>query len=256
MRVEGACCTGAAIWRLTGRAGVGYDAQPSGDCFTDAGGRMYCSKCGANVEQGKPFCSACGQPVTGYSVGSQGVAAPATSSAVPPAPSYSPAPLAQTYPVPAAAPTVAYAGFWLRFVALIIDFIIIYCVRALIFLPFGIGMGMRGMFHGTQPQSPADLVPFFATIIRIMIISTIIQWLYFSLMESSAWQATLGKKALGLTVTDLEGRRISFGRATGRYFAKIISSLILFIGYIMAGFTEKKQALHDMIAGTLVLRKL
>jgi uncharacterized RDD family membrane protein YckC len=217
---------------------------------------MYCSKCGANVEQGKPFCSACGQPVTGYSVGSQGVAAPSTSSAAPPAPSYSQAPLAQTYPVPAAAPTVAYAGFWLRFVALIIDFIIIYCVRALIFLPFGIGMGMRGMFHGAQPQSPADLVPFFATIIRIMIISTIIQWLYFSLMESSAWQATLGKKALGLTVTDLEGRRISFGRATGRYFAKIISSLILFIGYIMAGFTEKKQALHDMIAGTLVLRKL
>jgi len=126
----------------------------------------------------------------------------------------------------------------------------------LIFLPFGIGLGMRGMFHGAQPQTPADFVPFFATIIRIAIISTILQWLYFSLMESSAWQATLGKKALGLTVTDLEGRRISFGRATGRYFAKIISSLILFIGYIMAGFTEKKQALHDLIAGTLVLRKL
>jgi uncharacterized RDD family membrane protein YckC len=75
-------------------------------------------------------------------------------------------------------------------------------------------------------------------------------------MESSAWQGTLGKKALGLTVTDLEGRRISFGRATGRYFAKIISTLILCIGYMMAGFTERKQALHDMIAGTLVLRKL
>jgi uncharacterized RDD family membrane protein YckC len=57
-------------------------------------------------------------------------------------------------------------------------------------------------------------------------------------------------------VTDLEGRRIGFGRATGRYFAKILSSLTLFIGYLMAGFTEKKQALHDMIAGTLVLRKL
>jgi uncharacterized RDD family membrane protein YckC len=59
-----------------------------------------------------------------------------------------------------------------------------------------------------------------------------------------------------LTVTDLEGRRIGFGRATGRYFAKILSSLTLFIGYMMAGFTEKKQALHDIIAGTLVLRKL
>ena len=91
---------------------------------------------------------------------------------------------------------------------------------------------------------------------RSTMISTIIQWLYFSLTESSSWQATLGKKALGLTVTDLEGRRIGFGRATGRYFAKYLSTLILFIGWLMAGFTEKKQALHDMMAGTLVLRKL
>jgi uncharacterized RDD family membrane protein YckC len=80
--------------------------------------------------------------------------------------------------------------------------------------------------------------------------------LYYALLESSTWQGTLGKRALGLEVTDLEGRRISFGRATGRFFAKIISALILWIGFIMAGFTEKKQALHDMIAGTLVIRKL
>jgi uncharacterized RDD family membrane protein YckC len=212
---------------------------------------MFCAKCGANVEQGRPFCSACGQPVTGYTVG-QAAAGAVPSSAVP---GYI-TPGSPNLPISAVQGNIRYAGFWLRFVALIIDFIIIYCVRALIFLPFGIGMGMRGMFHGVQPQTPADFAPFFAAIIPIAIISTIIQWLYFSLMESSSWQATLGKKALGLTVTDLEGRRISFGRATGRYFSKIISTLILFIGYIMAGFTEKKQALHDMIAGTLVLRKL
>ena len=88
-----------------------------------------------------------------------------------------------------------------------------------------------------------------------MTINIVGQWLYFSLMESSSWQATLGKKALGLYVTDLEGNRITFARATGRYFAKLISSLTLLIGYIMAGFTEKKQALHDMIAGCLVMRK-
>ncbi|MGB6469852.1 MAG: RDD family protein, partial [Candidatus Acidiferrales bacterium] len=70
------------------------------------------------------------------------------------------------------------------------------------------------------------------------------------------WQGTLGKRALGLLVTDLEGRRVSFGRASGRYFGKIVSALILMIGFIMAGFTEKKQALHDMLAGCLVLRKL
>jgi uncharacterized RDD family membrane protein YckC len=73
-------------------------------------------------------------------------------------------------------------------------------------------------------------------------------------MESSSKQATLGKMALALKVTDLQGRRISFARATGRHFAKIISGMILLIGYIMAGFTERKQALHDMIAGTLVIR--
>jgi uncharacterized RDD family membrane protein YckC len=76
-------------------------------------------------------------------------------------------------------------------------------------------------------------------------------------MESSAHQGTLGKIALGLFVTDLQGRRISFGRASGRFFAKIITGLIpFFIGYIMAGFTEKRQALHDMIAGCLVLKKV
>lgn len=79
------------------------------------------------------------------------------------------------------------------------------------------------------------------------------QWLYFALMESSEKQATLGKMAMGIIVTDLDGNRISFGRATGRFFSKIISCAILFIGYLMAAFTERKQALHDIMAGTLVL---
>jgi uncharacterized RDD family membrane protein YckC len=79
-------------------------------------------------------------------------------------------------------------------------------------------------------------------------------WLYFALMESSAKGATLGKMALGLRVTDLSGNRISFGRATGRYFGKIVSGMIFSIGYIMAGFTQQKQALHDIMAGCLVVR--
>ena len=91
-------------------------------------------------------------------------------------------------------------------------------------------------------------------LIPVTIVAT---WLYFALMESSARQGTLGKMALGLFVTDLEGRRVSFGRATGRFFAKIITGLIpFFIGYIMAGFTAEEQALHDMIAGCLVLKKI
>ena len=74
-------------------------------------------------------------------------------------------------------------------------------------------------------------------------------------MESSVNQGTIGKMALNLKVTDLNGERISFGRATGRFFAKYISSITLLIGYIMAAFTERKQALHDMIAGTYVIKK-
>jgi uncharacterized RDD family membrane protein YckC len=80
-------------------------------------------------------------------------------------------------------------------------------------------------------------------------------WLYFSLMESSAYQATLGKRLVGIMVTDLSGQRIGFGRATARFFAKYLSQLILYIGFFMAGFTQRKQALHDLIASTLVVRK-
>ena len=107
-----------------------------------------------------------------------------------------------------------------------------------------------------MPMSPEELIPLMRGLFDIFFIRTVLNWLYYALLESSAWQATLGKKALGLEVTDMQGARISFGRATGRFFAKIISSIILCIGFIMIGFTEKKQGLHDMIAGTLVIRKL
>jgi uncharacterized RDD family membrane protein YckC len=98
--------------------------------------------------------------------------------------------------------------------------------------------------------------PFIMTFFLGMFFFVILQWLYFAGMESSARQATFGKSVMSLRVANYEGRRISFGHATGRFFAKIVSGMIpLAIGYIMAAFTEKKQALHDLIAGTLVLRK-
>ena len=81
----------------------------------------------------------------------------------------------------------------------------------------------------------------------------VVSWLYFALMEASARGATLGKMALGIKVTDLNGGRISFGRASGRFFGKILSGAIFYIGYFMAGFTARKQALHDMLAGCLVI---
>lgn len=90
----------------------------------------------------------------------------------------------------------------------------------------------------------------FLTLLNIVVV-----WLYFALMESSENQATIGKAAVSIKVTDMYGDRIGFGKATGRYFGKILSTLILFIGFIMIGFNDKRQALHDQMAGTLVVMK-
>jgi uncharacterized RDD family membrane protein YckC len=79
------------------------------------------------------------------------------------------------------------------------------------------------------------------------------RWLYFALMESGPNQATLGKQAMGLKVTDDYGQPITFARATGRFFGGAVSNIILGIGYMMAGFTERKQALHDLMANTCVV---
>jgi uncharacterized RDD family membrane protein YckC len=78
--------------------------------------------------------------------------------------------------------------------------------------------------------------------------------LYYTLFEASAWQATPGKRILRLYVTDLNGRRITFARALLRNVARQISG-VFFIGYLITGFTEKKQALHDILARSLVLRR-
>jgi uncharacterized RDD family membrane protein YckC len=110
--------------------------------------------------------------------------------------------------------------------------------------------------HGDVRPDPVILGGFLMLIFTLAGVSVIGQWLYCGYLESGEKQATWGKQALNLYVTDLSGNRISFGRASGRFFAKIISGLIpLGIGYIMAGFTERKQALHDMIASCLVLRR-
>jgi uncharacterized RDD family membrane protein YckC len=193
--------------------------------------------------------------MVGFSVGKTTAATPSVDPVAPGGTVY--APPAQAYSQPLAARPVAYAGFWLRFVALIIDQLLLYFVVMILLLPFAasVGMGMRGMATGRPPDLQA-LLPMIHVMFRLALLRIIVHWLYYSLLESSAWQGTLGKKALGLEVTDLDGSRISFGRATGRFFAKFISWIILGIGFIMAGFTEKKQALHDMMAGTLVIRKV
>jgi uncharacterized RDD family membrane protein YckC len=136
-------------------------------------------------------------------------------------------------------PTIQYAGFWKRVAAWLIDFIItfvIICLFALIF------------FTDETDSAAVSKGKYSAW-------GIIITWLYYALMESSATQGTLGKMALGIKVTDLNGHKIGFGKATGRHFGKIVSGIMLFIGFIMVAFTQKKQGLHDIMAGCLVVNR-
>jgi uncharacterized RDD family membrane protein YckC len=153
---------------------------------------------------------------------------------------------------------VRYAGFWRRFIAFVLDWLILGAVFSVPMFIFGVGLWSEGYtrhtMHGWN-YSYGDNTGFAGAMMSMWLVYFVVGWLYHALMESSKNQGTLGKMALGLRVTDLDGKRITFGRATGRYFAKIISGMTLLIGYIMAAFTSKKQALHDFVAGTLVLSK-
>lgn len=155
---------------------------------------------------------------------------------------------------PTAGPT--YAGFWKRFAAYIIDKLIIGVVTVVIFVPLLAMIGLSAISHETYGEESAGLLLFalFSAYLSTIAVVMVGEWLYFSIMESRKG-ATIGKMALGIKVTDMGGNMVTFGRATGRYFGKILSSLTLCIGYIMAGFSQQKQALHDIIAKTLVVNK-
>jgi uncharacterized RDD family membrane protein YckC len=232
---------------------------------------MFCTKCGSLAAEGARFCRTCGQPLDVAASASAGTLAENLAPApriepvvTPELPAISAAPVG-SYGAPVAPSTVmlpaAYAGFWLRVVAYLIDSAIMgVAFGAIVGIMFAtVGMRFfRGFAPGLYDQAPNPMMP--AAVLGVILVllpfTIVITWIYFAAMESSAHQGTLGKMALGLFVTDSHGRRISFGRATGRFFAKFITGLIPFlIGYIMAGFTEKRQALHDMIAGCLVLKK-
>ena len=210
---------------------------------------MFCSKCGNALRAGTSFCQNCGTAVSAVALPAADI--PGAEFAAPLAP-------AGVSPHWLPTPTRTYAGFWLRFVAHLIDGLLTGVVLCALLVPLvfltGLGDALRGLHPGQEPD-PAIIFAFISSIWIFILIGIVGGWLYYAYCESSEWQATPGKKVLNLSVTDIEGKRISFGRASGRFFAKMISGLIPFgIGYIMAGFTEKKQALHDMIASCLVLR--
>jgi len=215
---------------------------------------MFCTRCGVQVVEGNRFCQACGQEV-GAAVVAVAPPEAQADSAFPPSVASS-APVSATARAP-----LPYGGFWERVAAYLIDGLILgipfgILVLILIFL-FG---GFGAMMHRRNPVDPGEAMAYIAPMFMLfflgMLVFVALQWLYFAGMESSERQATLGKLVLSLRVTNYDGQRISFGHATGRFFAKIVSGMIPFaIGYVMAAFTARKQALHDLIAGTLVLRK-
>jgi uncharacterized RDD family membrane protein YckC len=204
---------------------------------------MFCQGCGANVPDGTTFCTSCGRPIVGYSVGGGGAAAvalPATGVGL--------------------ASSTSYAGFWLRWIAAILDNVILAVPTVPVALLLFAGtLPLIMAAHGNAAVVMAAILPHLFLFIAVTIVG---RWLYWSLMESSSWQATLGKKALGLYVTDLEGNRISFGKASGRFWAgrgissvPTLGGLYYLVDCICCGFTERKQAVHDMIASCLVMRK-
>ena len=137
-----------------------------------------------------------------------------------------------------------YAGFWKRFAAFFIDWLI-YSIPLVI---LQLTLINPALIH-------EDAHAYLMFHILLNIVAALMVWIYFSAFESSSKQATPGKMALGIKVTDLNGRRIGFGKATGRYFGKIVSGVILGMGFIMIAFTEKKQGLHDKMSGCLVVNK-
>jgi len=164
------------------------------------------------------FCPRCGRQNDDTANYCQGCGSPLTAPTV----------TGTTIPSSAPAGALQYATFGQRLVATLIDVAILsLATGSVVVATFGMGVTLG----------------FFAP------------WLYEAFMMSSEWQPTVGKRVMSIVVTDIDGKRMSFARATGRHFAKYVSALLLGIGFIIAAFMSRRQALHDMIAETLVIKR-
>ena len=173
--------------------------------------------------------------------------------AAPPLPASTPPPLIETNPF-ATSPSgfvadwayatnsneVVYGGFARRFLALMLDSLILWVISIALFAVLAVIIGT------SAPSRPQYFLWAYPAMFLISL-------LYSSVLESSSHQATFGKRALGIKVTDLDGKPIGWGRAVGRWFGRLLSGFFFCIGYLMALFTSRKQSLHDMLASTLVV---
>ncbi len=189
-------------------------------------------------------------------------AAPAVSDGMDPYNS-APAPLASPYAPPASTLSdlggyqgggeVVYAGFWKRVAAYMIDSLAVGVVSWIV------QMVVMAMFFGVSAGAMAgDSAALMAggvmgILVGMVLVPLALQAVYFAAFHASARQATLGKMAVGIKVTDDDGHRISFARGIGRYFGLVLGSLLFYVGLIMAAFTDRKRALHDIMCSTLVV---
>ena len=188
---------------------------------------IFCNRCGFASAEDARFCQRCGATF---------------STAASSAPFVSP---------PVAAPVAValshYAGFWIRVVAAFLDTLLLFSAA----FPVRMLLGSAITLIAMDSHFPTYEMLHVRRLARIAM-GIAMGWAYKAGFESSLYKVTLGKLAVGVRVTDLEGRRLSLMHATARYFSKIISIMTAGIGYVMAGFDSRKQALHDRIAGTLV----
>lgn len=195
---------------------------------------MFCPKCGKEIADDAAFCQSCGlnlQKVRQLAGNKQIINEVLSVN-------YS------SLPVVKEPGGIEYAGFWLRFAAALLDGLIVGFVVYSIYFIFAI--------YATLSNSGLNDT---LAVVMFYILSISIGWVYNAAMESSFNQGSLGKMIVGIKVTDLKGQKISFARATGRHFGKYLSGITLYVGYILAGVTVNKQALHDMMAGCLVVTK-
>lgn len=186
---------------------------------------MNCTQCGTPLAEGARFCQSCGKD-SGWD-GGAGMFETRTPPSTP-------------------AHDARYGGFWRRVAASVIDGFVLAGLSIMVVI-----VGTVALMTSSDPEGTAARYG-----ILYYVASYAAGWLYFAFTHSSEHQASFGIRALGIKVTDLEGRRISFGRATGRYFAYLVTSIVTFgIGLLMAAFTRRRQALHDMLAGTLVVSR-
>jgi len=202
---------------------------------------MFCPKCGKETDASGKFCQWCGADI-----GS--VPLPAAPSPITPEEEEGP-------------DIGVYAGLGRRFVAFIVDFIIILLFDLVAMTVLGLTRGIQNSYFYFVQKIPVETLTTEGTMGALLgsiiaaygMLLIVIPWLYFAGFESSRSQATPGKLLMRIVVTDMAGNKPTFARVTLRHFAKFVSAIPVFLGFLAIGLTQRRQGLHDLIAGCLVL---